>query len=310
MSTSSSTPRWDELVASILADASARLRAAAESYARRETEALHHAARRLRFAQDHAVWAATLAEAAAAHLPRAIVFALDNRDLRLAAVHPAPSTPPPSPLPLSSAPALAEAVTSAEPVAALRAPSELGPSLAAWFDSAFPEGPFAPAPARFTAFPIEAHGRIAALLYAEESLPADAPRLELLADLAGAMLDRRSASASNLVSVATLPPAPPRPSWEDLPPETKRIHLKAQRTARVLAATIRLYHEPLVESGRSQKDLYRCLQSQIDAAREAYRTQFLHASPPLPDYLHLELLRTLADDDESLLGSAYPGPLV
>ena len=28
------------------------------------------------------------------------------------------------------------------------------------------------------------------------------------------------------------------------------------------------------------------------------------------DYLHLELLRTLANDDADLLGSEYPGPMV
>jgi len=28
------------------------------------------------------------------------------------------------------------------------------------------------------------------------------------------------------------------------------------------------------------------------------------------DYLHLELLRTLANDDSDLLGKDYPGPLV
>ncbi len=334
MSTFSSTPRLDELVSSIFTEAGSRLRAAAESYLRQETEALHQTARRLRFAEDHSVWAATLAEAAATRLPRAIVFAVENRELRVAAVHPAPPAPAPAAIPLASAPALNEAVTSAEPVAALRIPSELGPSLAAWLTTpatpnhtalasvagllTSPADPIpsrdreGAIPARFTAFPVEAYGRIAALLYAEDSLPADAPRLELLADLAGAMLDRRAARANgnNLVSLATLPPPPPRQAWEDLPPDTKKIHLKAQRAARVLAATIRLYHEPLVEAGRNEKDLYRRLQTQIDAARDEYRTQYLNASPPLPDYLHLELLRTLANDDESLFGPAYPGPLV
>ena len=33
-------------------------------------------------------------------------------------------------------------------------------------------------------------------------------------------------------------------------------------------------------------------------------------SPTMVDYLHLELVRSFADDDARMLGPDYPGPLV
>ena len=63
-----------------------------------------------------------------------------------------------------------------------------------------------------------------------------------------------------------------------------------------------------VDAGRSQGNLYSRLQSQIDAARESYRKEF--ASGDIPDYLHLEIVKTLANNDATTLGSDYPGSLV
>ena len=52
------------------------------------------------------------------------------------------------------------------------------------------------------------------------------------------------------------------------------------------------------------------LEEPINAARDAYRRQFLDATPGMTDYLHEELFHTLANDDTALLGPQYPGPLV
>jgi hypothetical protein len=103
--------------------------------------------------------------------------------------------------------------------------------------------------------------------------------------------------------VADLMAALNRPSGD---PET---HLKAQRFARVKIAEIRLYQASQVRSGRVAEDLYGALKPQIDAAREAYRGQFLTPVHGIPDYVHLELIKTLANDDAALLGPTYPGPM-
>lgn len=87
------------------------------------------------------------------------------------------------------------------------------------------------------------------------------------------------------------------------------MHLQAQRFARVKVAELRLYHAEAVREGRAKSDLYGALQNEIDKVRGEYEKDFA-AIPTMVDYLHLELLRTLAHDDDRLLGANYPGPLI
>jgi hypothetical protein len=89
----------------------------------------------------------------------------------------------------------------------------------------------------------------------------------------------------------------------------ERVHLRAQQFARAQVAQIRLHQAREVQRGRSQSDLYGCLTREIDALREAFGRKFLTASPTMIDYVHSELLRTLAHDDPALLGPGYPGAL-
>jgi hypothetical protein len=87
-------------------------------------------------------------------------------------------------------------------------------------------------------------------------------------------------------------------------------HLRASRFARVQVAEMRLYKANAVREGRARKDLYTALREDIDDAREAFRLNFVAGRDSMADYLHLELVRTLANDDPLLLGPGYPGPLV
>jgi hypothetical protein len=116
---------------------------------------------------------------------------------------------------------------------------------------------------------------------------------------------------SKLVNIATdLQPAPSVASWFSLSKEEQERHLRAQRFARVQVAEMRLYKSQAVKTGRIERDLYGALREDVDRARDAFRQDFLTASPTMVDYIHLELLRTLANDDVELLGPTYPGPLV
>lgn len=85
--------------------------------------------------------------------------------------------------------------------------------------------------------------------------------------------------------------------------------LSAQRFAKVKIAEIQLYQASAVKAGRASRDLYGSLRPQIDAARKAFEQRFLTPGHEIADYLHSELVRTLANDDVSLLGPGYPGPL-
>jgi len=86
-------------------------------------------------------------------------------------------------------------------------------------------------------------------------------------------------------------------------------HSRALRFARVKVAEILLYQASQVKSGRAARDLYGALRPHIDAARGAFRENFLLPLGGVPDYLHQELVKTLAKEDAVLLGPSYPGPL-
>ena len=86
-------------------------------------------------------------------------------------------------------------------------------------------------------------------------------------------------------------------------------HSRALRFARVKVAEIQLYQASQVKRGRAARDLYGALRPHIDAARGAFRDRFLLPWNGVPDYLHQELVKTLAKEDAVLLGPSYPGPL-
>jgi hypothetical protein len=111
-------------------------------------------------------------------------------------------------------------------------------------------------------------------------------------------------------ATAAEPARPAKPSWDDLPAEEQRLHLRAQRFARVQISEIRLQEADAVQSGRGRRKLYEALRKPIDAARAKFQEMFFRKCPSMVDYLHLELLHTLAQDDAELLGDDYPGPLV
>ena len=68
-------------------------------------------------------------------------------------------------------------------------------------------------------------------------------------------------------------------------------------------------HVHVEKAGRSSADLYGALRPVLDAARAAYAEQFLTPVNGAPDYLHQEIVRALANNDATLLGPKYPGPL-
>lgn len=107
------------------------------------------------------------------------------------------------------------------------------------------------------------------------------------------------------------PVLPERPfSWDDLTQEERENHMRAQRFARTQVAEMRLYKDDAVKSGRRDGNIYLRLKEEVDAARERYQSQFLDGQTHMRDYLHAELVETLAIDNPQLMGPDYPGPLV
>jgi hypothetical protein len=92
--------------------------------------------------------------------------------------------------------------------------------------------------------------------------------------------------------------------------QEERVLADARRFARLLISEIALYNPSQVDEGRRHRDLYQRLKSSIDRSRQAYERRFAHTAAGRFSFFQEELVRTLAANDPSLLGSGYPGPSV
>src|SRR5919109_418891 len=90
-----------------------------------------------------------------------------------------------------------------------------------------------------------------------------------------------------------------------LPPEEADIHRKAQRFARLLIDEIKLYNQTKMAEGRKNKDLYDRLREDIDKSRSTYAKRYGNTVAASGDYFNQELVRSLAEDDVTLLGSNF-----
>ena len=97
----------------------------------------------------------------------------------------------------------------------------------------------------------------------------------------------------------------------DLPIEVgedeRRLHNDARRFARLLVSEIKLYNEQKVKEGRESSDVYERLREAIDRSREMYDKRVQSPVAAKFDYFHYELVNSLGDGDESVLGNSYPG---
>ena len=91
-----------------------------------------------------------------------------------------------------------------------------------------------------------------------------------------------------------------------LSPAEQQTHLEARRLARLLVSEIELYNKAEIIEGRQSKDLYRRLKLDIERSRQTYARRFGPKVGKQLDYFQDELVRTLAGNDPSLLGSNGP----
>jgi hypothetical protein len=284
--------------------------------ARREyADQLNQAVRRLRLSPDPEELCATLADAAAAFSAGAALFRISGETARGERIRGVPEDAEDAfralAIPLYSAPALAGAVQSRDPVISVSTPSEVSFQVARLIGHS--------ADGRVAIFPVVVNDGVAALVYAWGSVQTST--IELLALAAGAVWSAMPLPvAPDLVTIAPLPAPTTAPKQESLPAvlpamrdplplEEEPIHLRAQRFALVKVAEMRLFEADAVQAGRTRRNLYEQLRKPIDAARATFQREFLAPCASMIDYLHLELTRTLANDDAELLGNAYPGPL-
>jgi hypothetical protein len=87
--------------------------------------------------------------------------------------------------------------------------------------------------------------------------------------------------------------------------EDAEVHRKAQRFARLLMDEIKLYNQAKVAEGRKHKDLYDRLKEDIDKSRATYLKRYGNTAAATGDYFSQEMIRSLAEDDVSLLGKNF-----
>lgn len=172
-------------------------------------------------------------------------------------------------------------------------------------------GPSAPAfaslpPGRVAlAVPLMLGGRPVAVLYADEGADGQAPPswqelVQILGRHASAYVAYltavRTAEAMRLMSGADVPA--PEQGREPEQDEAQG----ARRYARLLVSEIKLYNEGQVRMGRERRDLLSRLKPEIDRARRLYDERVAPSIHSRDAYFQQELVQTLADGDQSLLG--------
>ncbi len=102
---------------------------------------------------------------------------------------------------------------------------------------------------------------------------------------------------------ADLRPAPV--SVGPVGPEEEEIHRKARRFAKLLVDEIKLYNRTKVDEGRQNRDLYARLEDDIVKSRATYDKRYGNTAAAKGDYFNQELIRNLANNDQSLLGAGF-----
>jgi hypothetical protein len=100
-------------------------------------------------------------------------------------------------------------------------------------------------------------------------------------------------------------PALARDPLADLSPEDADTHRKAQRFARLLVDEIKLYNQAKVAEGRRNKDLYDRLKEDIEKSRGTFQKRYGNTVAARVDYFQNELLRSLAEEDVSIMGANF-----
>jgi hypothetical protein len=171
------------------------------------------------------------------------------------------------------------------------------------------------------AVPVIVGGRVVAAVYADavsingqhdRPVPSGWPELiEILARHAGRCLEAlttqktaprisaQGAQGAGAPRSSTAPSAGPSALMQI----SDGVQAAAMRTARLLVADIRLFHEPAVSEGRQHRNLLSRLAPEIEKARQAYNEQVPPGVRSHTDYFHQELIRTLAGGDATLLGA-------
>jgi len=124
------------------------------------------------------------------------------------------------------------------------------------------------------------------------------PEPEPAAEVVEVSAHAASASAASAPAAATDP-------FAGMSPEDADTHRKAQRFARLLVDEIKLYNQAKVAEGRRHKDLYDRLKDDIEKSRSTFQKRYGSTAAASGDYFQKEVVRSLAEDDMSVMGANF-----
>jgi hypothetical protein len=106
-------------------------------------------------------------------------------------------------------------------------------------------------------------------------------------------------------SAAASAPAAATDPFAGMSPDDADTHRKAQRFARLLVDEIKLYNQAKVAEGRRNKDLYDRLKEDIEKSRSTFQKRYGSTAAATGDYFQKEVVRSLAEDDYSVMGANF-----
>jgi hypothetical protein len=135
--------------------------------------------------------------------------------------------------------------------------------------------------------------------HAPKHIPAAMPEPEPVAELV------EVASSAHAAPSAAAAPATAADPFAGLSAEDADTHRKAQRFARLLVDEIKLYNQAKVAEGRKHKDLYDRMKDDIEKSRSTFQKRYGTTIANSGNYFQQELVRSLAEDDISIMGANF-----
>jgi hypothetical protein len=201
------------------------------------------------------------------------------------------------------------------------------------FDGTFLSAVTPPAEDNCVVLPLVVKDKVAAVIYGDAGVVAggtlDAPALSALTRMAALWLELTAlrkagvaapeeaqavapapspapAAVASAASAAAVPAAASAASAAAPAPIEDELHRKAKRFAKLLVEEIKLYNQPRVAEGKHNRDLYERLREDIEKSRATYQKRYAETPAAEADYFNQELIRILADNDVSLMGTSFP----
>jgi hypothetical protein len=185
------------------------------------------------------------------------------------------------------------------------------------FDSGFLSTVTPPATNTCVVMPLVVKDKVAALLYADGGTAKggllDVSALSTLTRWAALWLEVTSLRKAGVTAddgqvqanaaAAAAAPVPAAVASAGGPED--ELHKKARRFAKLLVEEIKLYNQPKVAEGKSNRDLYQRLKEDIEKSRATYDKRYGETPAASADYFNQELVRILADNDPGLMGVSF-----